>query len=124
MWSDLISTAVELRQLRRDCRSSVETTATILEQKDAEIAQLRAQKEAEIEQLRAQKEAEIEQLRAQKEAEIAQLRAQKEAEIEQLRAQKELDIAQVHKPEQPPEGKILCRKSIQNWDKTLYFQAY
>ncbi len=85
MLSDLISTTVELRQLRRDCRSSIENMATILEQKEAEIDQLRAQKEAEIEQLRLQKEAEMEQLRLQKEAEMEQLRVQKEAELRQLR---------------------------------------
>lgn len=111
MWSDLISTTVELRQLRRDCHSSIETTATILEQKDAEIEQLRAQKEVEFEQLRAQKEAEIEDLKrhvAAIAAERTRLLAQKEAEIEQLRAQKQLDIAQVHNPEQPPEWVKFC----------------
>lgn len=43
MWSDLISTTVKLRQLLSDCLSSIETMATILEQKEAEIEQLHAQ---------------------------------------------------------------------------------
>ena len=73
MWSELISTIAELRQLRRDCRSSIENMATILEQKEAEIKQLRAQKEAELDQLWTEKQSELDQLRAEKDAKIGEL---------------------------------------------------
>ena len=71
--SELISTKAELRQLRRDCRSSIEKMATILEQKEEEIKQLRAQKEAELDQLWTEKQSELDQLRAEKDAKIGEL---------------------------------------------------
>jgi hypothetical protein len=78
--------------------------------KQEEIEKLRTEKQAEIANLKAVKQEEIEKLRTEKQAEIANLKAVKQEEIEKLRTEKQAEIANLKAVKQ--ELRIISQQEI------------